>query len=205
MSLLRRELVQTNLGRNVNSEINGSHRINDSVMYSSQADSPNPNCFAFFNQFRHLALFKSWLYISVALSSISSPFSWDVSVKVTSVSFWLPASPTMPSRNFNLNDPELSANPHSCTQHDCDAKNDVRFPFWMHKLPSHLKTSLLSHTLSNLESSVNNKSGVIDSLSDAIIPGMTTRLLEQVASNDSPLTLRRDAFLSLKIIVSLYV
>lgn len=113
--------------------------------------------------------------------------------------------PTMSGYYSTLND--LPTDDY-CSRHDCHTRRDKDFLFWMYKLPLSLKHTFVSHTLSNLPEisrKRGNKFGVIHTLPSAIIPGMIARLVEQVSSNEHPLTLRRDAFLSLTIIVDLYV
>lgn len=86
-----------------------------------------------------------------------------------------------------------------CTRHECDIKNEHLFQFWMHKLPSSLKTTISSYSLSQISHA--DKTRAVRSLSPLVIPGTIMRLLEQVANCNNPTTLRRDAFLSLKIVV----
>lgn len=88
-----------------------------------------------------------------------------------------------------------------CAGHECDFKNEHLFPFWMHKLPLSLRGSLLSHSLSDVpQISHVNKARAIRSLSSSFISGTVARLLEQVADGKNSAMLRREAFLSLKIV-----
>lgn len=87
-----------------------------------------------------------------------------------------------------------------CAEHDCDFKNEHLFPFWMHKLPSSLRETLLSYSLSKIPQMLYvNKTRAIKSLSSSLISGTVERLLEQAVDSNNSVILRRDAFLSLKI------
>lgn len=91
-----------------------------------------------------------------------------------------------------------------CTRHECDTKNEHMFSFWMYKLPSSVRTSLLSNLPSMLyDTSYAEKAKAIQSLSALVVPGFVARLLEQVTDCHNSVTFRRDAFLSLKIIVDM--
>lgn len=72
----------------------------------------------------------------------------------------------------------------------------------MHKLPSDLKRVLLSHALDMFPSRTRtNKTTVIRSLAPSLILDTVARIFEQAMDNTRPLKVRRQAFLSLNIIV----